>query len=94
MNFQNGCYGDPKDINTLLIFWQQMEKHHYPDARDMVERLRGIIEAQQQQLQAQLQEAQNQNKDLQVQVAAEQNRADGAEGYIDYLKTFNAGGNQ
>ena len=34
LNFQNGCYGDPKDINTLLIFWQQMEKHHYPDARD------------------------------------------------------------
>ena len=94
LNFQNGCYGDPKDINTLLIFWQQMEKHHYPDARDMVERLRGIIEAQQQQLQAQLQEAQSQNENLRVQAAAAENRADGAEGYIDYLKTFNAGGNQ
>lgn len=93
LNFQNGCYGDPKDINTLLIFWQQMEKHHYPDARDMVERIRGIIEAQQQQTQEQLQAAQTQNKDLQVALAAEQNRADGAEGYIDYIKNF-MGGNQ
>lgn len=94
LNFQNGCYGQPQDINTLLIFWQQMEKHHYPDARDMVERIRGIIEAQQQQLQEQLQAAQSQNEDLRVQAAAAENRADGAEGYIDYLKNFNAGGNQ
>lgn len=94
LNFQNGCYGDPKDINTLLIFWQQMEKHHYPDARDMVERIRGIIEAQQQAQQEQLQAAQAQNKDLQVALAAEQNRADGAEGYINYLKNFGTGGNQ
>lgn len=94
LNFQNGCYGQPQDINTLLIFWQQMEKHHYPDARDMVERIRGIIETQQQQTQEQLQAAQNQTKDLQVALAAEQNRADGAEGYIDYLKNFGTGGNQ
>lgn len=94
LNFQNGCYGDPKDINTLLIFWQQMEKHHYPDARDMVERIRGIIETQQQQTQEQLQAAQAQNKDLQLQVAAAQNRADGAEGYIGYLQSLGLGGNQ
>lgn len=94
LNFQNGCYGQPQDINTLLIFWQQMEKHHYPDARDMVERIRGIIEAQQQQTQEQLQAAQTQNKDLQVALAAEQNRADGAEGYIGYLQSLGLGGNQ
>lgn len=94
LNFQNGCYGQPQDINTLLIFWQQMEKHHYPDARDMVERIRGIIEAQQQQLQEQLAAAQSQNKALQVQAAAAENRADDAEGYIDYLKNFSTGGNQ
>ncbi len=94
LNFQNGCYGNVQDINTQLIFWQQMEKHHYPDARDMVERIRGIIEAQQQQLQAQLQAEQQQNQNLQVQVAAEKNRADDAEGYIDYLSTLDAGGKQ
>ena len=94
LNFQNGCYGSPQDIQTLLIFWQQMEKHHYPDARDMVERIRGIIEAQQQQMQEQLAAAQGENANLREQVAAEQNRADGAEGYIDYLNNFNAGGNQ
>ena len=59
-----------------------------------MERIRSIIEAQQQQLQAQLQEAQSQNENLRIQAAAAENRADGAEGYIDYLKTFNAGGNQ
>lgn len=94
LNFQNGCYGNPQDIQTQLIFWQQMEKHHYPDARDMVERIRGVIEAQQQQLQEQLAAAKTQNDDLRVKVAAEQNRADTAEGYIDYLKNFNTGGNQ
>ena len=91
LNFQNGCYGNPQDIETLLIFWQQMEKHHYPDARDMVERIRGIIAAQQKQLQEQLQAAQSQNEDLRVQAAAAENRADGAEGYINYLQNFNGG---
>lgn len=85
LNFQNGCYGNPQELETLLIYWQQMEKHHYPDARDMVERIRGIIEAQRQQLEQQLAAEQQKNKDLQTQAYIEKERADGAEGYLDYI---------
>ena len=85
LNFQNGCYGNPQELETLLIYWQQMEKHHYPDARDMVERIRGIIEAQRRQLEQQLAAEQQKNKDLQTQAYIEKERADGAEGYLDYI---------
>lgn len=85
LNFQNGCYGNPQELETRLIYWQQMEKHHYPDARDMVERIRGIIEAQRQQLKQQLAAEQQKNKDLQTQAYIEKERADGAEGYLDYI---------
>lgn len=85
LNFQNGCYGNPQQLETLLIFWQQMERHHYPDARDMVERIRGIIEAQREQLEQQLAAEQQQNKDLQTQAYIEKERADGAEGYLEYI---------
>lgn len=85
LNFQNGCYGNPQELETLLIYWQQMEKHHYPDARDMVERIRGIIEAQREQLEQQLAAEQQKNKDLQTQAYIEKERADGAEGYLDYI---------
>lgn len=85
LNFQNGCYGNPQELETRLIYWQQMEKHHYPDARDMVERIRGMIEAQRQQLKQQLAAEQQKNKDLQTQAYIEKERADGAEGYLDYI---------
>lgn len=91
LNFQNGCYGNPQQLETLLIFWQQMERHHYPDARDMVERIRGIIEAQRQQLEQQLAAEQQKNKDLQTQAYIEKERADGAEGYLEYINKM--GGN-
>lgn len=91
LNFSNGCYGNPQELETLLIYWQQMEKHHYPDARDMVERIRGIIEAQRQQLEQQLAAEQQKNKDLQTQAYIEKERADGAEGYLDYINKM--GGN-
>lgn len=86
LNFQNGCYGDPKNPETLLIFWQQQEKHHYPDARDMVERIRAQIEAQRQAMQQQLEQAQAQNKELVAQKIAAEDKARIAEGYISYLQ--------
>ena len=92
LNFQNGCYGNPQDLETILIFWQQMERHHYPDARDMVERIRGIIEAQRQQLEKQLAAANEQNATLSAAMDEQQQRADIAESYI--RKINSAGGNQ
>jgi hypothetical protein len=46
-NFQTGAYGDPTQPQTQLIFWQNMEKAHYPWASDNVERIRMEIERQQ-----------------------------------------------
>lgn len=94
LNFQNGCYGNPQELETILIFWQQMEKHHYPDARDMVERIRGIIEAQQMALQQQLAQQQAENQDLRVQKSMAEDRATGAEGYISYLESLQGGNKQ
>ena len=73
-NFQQGAYGDVTQLETLLIFWQNMERTHYPFAHDNVERIKMLIEKQQiiQQLQAE-------NAGLKTEV---QNRAD----YSEYLK--------
>ena len=31
-NFQSGAFGNPQDLNTLILFWRKMEQLHYPDA--------------------------------------------------------------
>lgn len=64
-NFQIGAFGRPELPETLLFFWKQLEKHHYPDARDMVERIRSQIQQQQ------LQQQQLQQQQLQGQLSAE-----------------------
>lgn len=46
LNFQQGAYGDPNLPQTQLIFWQNMERAHYPWASDNVERIKGEIERQ------------------------------------------------
>lgn len=33
MNLTSGAYGDPSDINTLIMFWNQMDNLHYPSAK-------------------------------------------------------------
>ena len=32
LNFTSGAFGNPQDINTLILFWRKMEILHYPDA--------------------------------------------------------------
>lgn len=56
-NFQQGAYGDVTLPQTLLIFWQNMERAHYPWARENVERIKEEIarQAEIQQLQQQIQ---------------------------------------
>lgn len=34
MNFQQGAYGDPTSLDTLIVFWTRMELLHYPGASD------------------------------------------------------------
>ena len=52
-NFRAGAYGDPTAIDTILVFWRNMERAHYPNARDNVERFEAI--QQQQQMMAEMQ---------------------------------------
>lgn len=47
LNFQSGAYGDAALPQTQLIFWQNMERAHYPFASDNVERIKGVIAQQQ-----------------------------------------------
>ena len=93
-NFQSGAYGDPAMPQTQLIFWQNMEKAHYPWAHDNVERIKAEIARQQElammqeqlgqaqaalgQTQAELGQARAEAEDLRTEV---QNRA----GYEEYL---------
>jgi hypothetical protein len=32
MNLQTGAFGNPQDIETLILFWSKMEELHYPGA--------------------------------------------------------------
>jgi hypothetical protein len=45
-NFQMGAYGTPQTPQAQLIFWQNMERAHYPFARDNVERIQDEIARQ------------------------------------------------
>ena len=73
-NFQQGAYGDTTQLETLLVFWQNMERTHYPFAHDNVERIKMLIEKQQLMLQLQ-----QENANLKSEV-------DNRTGYEEYLK--------
>ena len=90
LNFQQGAYGDPALPQTQLIFWLNMEKMHYPFARDNVERLRGEVATQMQQMQAAIAE-----KDgiIEQQKAEIGNRARYESTLINKLGKLSNGGN-
>lgn len=64
MNFQQGAYGDPTNLQTLVFFWARMEELHYPSAaatkKHMEEQLMQQQQMQMQQMQMQQQAAQQQ----------------------------------
>lgn len=33
LNFTGGAYGNPQDINTIVMYWQMMDGLHYPGAK-------------------------------------------------------------
>lgn len=47
MNFQTGAYGDPANLNTLILFWSEMERLHYPLAAYAKRALQDQLAAQQ-----------------------------------------------
>ena len=80
-NFQAGAYGDQALPQTKLIYWQNMEKAHYPYAKDNVDRLRAEIERM------------NQMAALQNQVVQLQDEVNRRKAYEQYVQdTLNGGG--
>jgi len=55
--FQLGAFGNPQDPQTLLMFWTELEKLHYPNAGDAREFIEQRIQAMQEQQMAQQQAA-------------------------------------
>lgn len=56
-NFTSGAYGDPSDINTIVMFWQMMNNLHYPSANEALnyanQRLQEMQMTQEKQMQIQ-----------------------------------------
>lgn len=48
-HLQSGAYGDPTQIDTLLIYWSQLEVLHYPGAKETKAQLKAVQERQMQQ---------------------------------------------
>ena len=46
MNLQQGAYGQPTELRSLIRFWSIMEVLHYPTAESIKESLQEELEAQ------------------------------------------------
>ena len=81
LNLQTGAFGDPTDINTLILFWTKMSLLHYPGAEDTLSYLKEMLQQQQEmqmmQMQQQAQIAQQQQM-MQREQMAQQQRMQGA----------------
>ena len=71
--FQMGAFGDPVQIDTLLLYWTKMDLLHYPGAGDTRAYLEEL-KAQQMEAQAQQQAMQDAMQDAQAQAAEQQSR--------------------
>ena len=69
MNLQTGAFGDPAQIQTLILFWTKMELLHYPGAGETRAYLEEELHKQQlqQQMAMQMQMAQQQMQQAQRQ---------------------------
>ena len=64
MNLETGAFGNPVEIDTLILFWGKMEQLHYPGAGEVKAKLEQRLKKQQMQAamqqQAQMQQRMNQ----------------------------------
>ena len=88
MNLQTGAFGDPMDMQTLILFWTKMEMLHYPGAAEtksyLEERLKQQQMQQQMAMQAQMQ-LQQQVEQQARQDAMRQARANAAQAQMQQL---------
>ncbi len=69
LNFTSGAYGNPQDLQTILMFWQMMDTLHYPGAKQAMKFASERV-AEQQQLMAQQAELSQMNFEQQMAVDA------------------------
>lgn len=55
MNLQTGAFGDPKQTETLILFWSKMEELHYPGAGTTKKYLEDKLQREQAMMQLQAQ---------------------------------------
>ena len=48
MKLQSGAFGPLGDPNTMRLYWSMMEKHHYPNAGDILSQVEMMMQEQQQ----------------------------------------------
>jgi predicted nucleic acid-binding Zn-ribbon protein len=58
-NFANGAFGDVQDINTQIIYWNLLDKYHYPAAKDTLSALMDRKEQQEEMARQQATQQQN-----------------------------------
>lgn len=56
LNFQSGAFGNPQMMETLIIFWREMESNSYPNASSVIRQLEQIQQQQQEQAMMQMQQ--------------------------------------
>ena len=78
MNLQTGAFGDPTQMQTLILFWTKMELLHYPGAGETRAYLEEELQRQQQmqQMQMMMQQQQMQAQQRQQQMQAPQQGID------------------
>ena len=48
MKLQSGAFGPLGELSTMRLFWSMMEKHHYPNAGDILSQIEMMMREQQQ----------------------------------------------
>lgn len=51
MNLQTGAFGDPKSVETLVLFWTKMELLHYPGAGETKAHLEEMLQREKEKIQ-------------------------------------------
>ena len=59
-NFESGTFGNPQDINVLILYWTMMKEMHYPIAGTVLQNLQQQKKQQEMMMQQQQAIAQQQ----------------------------------
>ena len=72
MNLQTGAFGDPGQLQTLILFWSKMELLHYPGAGETKAYLETELKRQQEAAMAQMAAQKNARQGPQMETQAAQ----------------------